>query len=65
MSKKPKEDEEGIQVICRNKRAFHEYEISDLPGMWTRIEGTEVRFTRRARQPGRSLRASRRMKFGS
>ena len=24
-----KGEEDGIQVICRNKRAFHEYEISE------------------------------------
>ena len=24
-----KDEDDGIQVICRNKRAFHEYEISE------------------------------------
>jgi SsrA-binding protein len=43
MSKKPKNEEEGIQVICRNKRAFHEYEISDRLECGLVLKGTEVK----------------------
>jgi SsrA-binding protein len=43
MSKKPKNDEEGIQVICRNRRAFHEYEISDRIECGLVLKGTEVK----------------------
>jgi SsrA-binding protein len=43
MSKKTKDDEEGIQVICRNKRAFHEYEISERIECGLVLTGTEVK----------------------
>src|SRR5205823_1070369 len=29
MAGNKKQEDEGIQLICRNKRAFHEYQISD------------------------------------
>jgi len=43
MSNKAKNDEEGIQVICRNKRAFHEYEVSDRIECGLVLTGTEVK----------------------
>ncbi len=43
MSNKSKKDEEDIQVICRNKRAFHEYEISDRIECGLVLTGTEVK----------------------
>lgn len=43
MSSKAKNDEEGIQVICRNKRAFHEYEISERIECGLVLTGTEVK----------------------
>jgi SsrA-binding protein len=43
MSKKSKEEAEGIQVICRNKRAFHEYEITDRIECGLVLKGTEVK----------------------
>ena len=43
MSNKNKKDEEDIQVICRNKRAFHEYEISDRIECGLVLTGTEVK----------------------
>lgn len=44
-SKKDKADE-GIQVICRNKRAFHQYEIMDRLECGIVLKGTEVKSLR-------------------
>jgi SsrA-binding protein len=47
MARKPKKDEEdGIRVICRNKRAFHEYEIADTLECGLVLTGTEVKSLR-------------------
>jgi SsrA-binding protein len=47
MARKPKKDEkEGIRIICRNKRAFHEYEISDTLECGLVLTGTEVKSLR-------------------
>ena len=43
--KKKKEDED-IQSICRNKRAFHEYEIFDALECGIVLTGTEVKSLR-------------------
>ena len=29
MARKTANDNDGIRIICRNKRAFHEYEVLD------------------------------------
>src|SRR3954469_21173814 len=42
-NKKPEED---VQNICRNKRAFHEYEISDTLECGLVLTGTEVKSLR-------------------
>src|SRR5450755_2607721 len=44
-SKKPKEADD-IQSICRNKRAFHEYEIFDALECGIVLTGTEVKSLR-------------------
>jgi SsrA-binding protein len=44
-SKKKKEDDD-IQSVCRNKRAFHEYEISDTLECGIVLTGTEVKSLR-------------------
>src|ERR1700681_3922473 len=44
-SKKKKEDDD-IQSICRNKRAFHEYEIFDTLECGIVLQGTEVKSLR-------------------
>jgi SsrA-binding protein len=44
-NKKPK-DEEDIKAICRNKRAFHEYNISDRLECGIVLTGTEVKSLR-------------------
>src|ERR1700681_1146708 len=44
-SKKKKEDDD-IQSICRNKRAFHEYEIFDALECGIVLTGTEVKSLR-------------------
>jgi len=44
-SKKSDEDE-GIKLICRNKRAFHEYEVSDRLECGIVLTGTEVKSLR-------------------
>lgn len=46
MKHKKKEDEEGIEPICRNKRAFHEYEILDRLECGIVLTGTEVKSLR-------------------
>src|SRR5450755_3898518 len=44
-SKKPKEADD-IQSVCRNKRAFHEYEIFDTLECGIVLTGTEVKSLR-------------------
>jgi SsrA-binding protein len=47
MARTQKKDEgEGIKVICRNKRAFHEYAISDSLECGIVLTGTEVKSLR-------------------
>ena len=47
MARNPKKGADGdIQVICRNKRAFHEYEISDRLECGVALTGTEVKSLR-------------------
>jgi SsrA-binding protein len=47
MGHKAKKDESpGIQVICRNKRALHDYEISDALECGIVLTGTEVKSLR-------------------
>jgi SsrA-binding protein len=41
-----KNDEEGIQVVCRNKRAFHEYQVFDRLECGLVLKGTEVKSLR-------------------
>ena len=43
---KAKNAEEGLQIICRNKRAFHEYEVSDRIECGLVLTGTEVKSLR-------------------
>ena len=45
-SSKSKEEADGIKVICRNKRAFHEYAISDTLECGIVLKGTEVKSLR-------------------
>jgi SsrA-binding protein len=45
MARTAKEDE-GIQVICRNKRAFHSYEVHDRIECGIVLKGTEVKSLR-------------------
>jgi SsrA-binding protein len=47
MARKPNKDEaDGIKPICRNRRAFHEYEISDTLECGLVLTGTEVKSLR-------------------
>ena len=46
MAGSKKKDEEGIKLICRNKRAFHEYEVSDRLECGIVLTGTEVKSLR-------------------
>jgi SsrA-binding protein len=41
-----KKDDKGIQVVCRNKRAFHEYDISETLECGLVLQGTEVKSLR-------------------
>jgi SsrA-binding protein len=45
-AKNKKDEKEGIKVICRNKRAFHEYNISDALECGIVLTGTEVKSLR-------------------
>jgi SsrA-binding protein len=47
-SKKKADAEEGLRMICRNRRAFHEYEISDRLECGIVLTGTEVKSLREA-----------------
>jgi SsrA-binding protein len=47
-SKKKADSEEGLRMICRNRRAFHEYEISDRLECGIVLTGTEVKSLREA-----------------
>jgi SsrA-binding protein len=44
--KAKKDDEDGIKVICRNKRAFHEYIVLDRLECGLVLTGTEVKSLR-------------------
>jgi SsrA-binding protein len=48
MARKTKKEhgEEGIKIICRNKRAFHEYHISERLECGLVLTGTEVKSLR-------------------
>lgn len=43
---KPKDAEDGIKVICRNKRALHEYNTFDSLECGVALTGTEVKSLR-------------------
>jgi SsrA-binding protein len=46
MKRKDKDEDEGKQLICRNRRAFHEYEIMDRLECGIVLTGTEVKSLR-------------------
>jgi SsrA-binding protein len=48
MTRKPnkKDQDEGIKIICRNRRAFHEYVIEDTLECGLVLTGTEVKSLR-------------------
>jgi len=46
MARNDKKDAADIKVVCRNKRAFHEYEISDTLECGLVLTGTEVKSLR-------------------
>jgi SsrA-binding protein len=48
MAAKKNDDGEGIKIICRNKRAFHEYAILDRLECGLVLTGTEVKSLREA-----------------
>jgi SsrA-binding protein len=45
-SNKKKDEADGIKVVCRNKRAFHEYNVSDSLECGIVLTGTEVKSLR-------------------
>ena len=45
-AKKPTKDADEIEPICRNKRAFHEYEVFDTLECGLVLTGTEVKSLR-------------------
>jgi SsrA-binding protein len=46
MSKQKRQDPEGIKTICRNKRAYHNYEVHDSIECGLVLTGTEVKSLR-------------------
>jgi SsrA-binding protein len=46
MARNKKDEAEGIKVICRNKRAFHDYNVSDALECGIVLTGTEVKSLR-------------------
>ncbi|HZV04077.1 MAG TPA: SsrA-binding protein SmpB [Gemmataceae bacterium] len=48
MARKPnkKEQDDGVKIICRNRRAFHEYAIEDTLECGIVLTGTEVKSLR-------------------
>ena len=46
MARNDKKDAADIKVVCRNKRAFHEYEVSDSLECGLVLTGTEVKSLR-------------------
>lgn len=46
MAQSKNKDADGIKLICRNKRAFHEYDISDALECGVVLTGTEVKSLR-------------------
>jgi SsrA-binding protein len=46
MARNPKTDDDAIKIICRNKRAFHEYEIHETIECGLVLTGTEVKSLR-------------------
>jgi SsrA-binding protein len=46
MARKPKEKEDDVKVVTRNRRAFHEYEILDRIECGIALVGTEVKSLR-------------------
>jgi SsrA-binding protein len=46
MATKKSNDDEGIHLICRNKRAFHDYAISETLECGIVLKGTEVKSLR-------------------
>lgn len=46
MARQKKQDAEGINTICRNRRALHEYEIHDTLECGLVLKGTEVKSLR-------------------
>ncbi len=46
MARNDKKDAPAVKVVCRNKRAFHEYEISDTLECGLVLTGTEVKSLR-------------------
>jgi SsrA-binding protein len=47
-TRKHDQEEEGIKIICRNRRAFHEYAILDRLECGIVLTGTEVKSLREA-----------------
>jgi SsrA-binding protein len=45
-TKKAKDTDDGIKLVCRNKRAFHEYDIDDRLECGLVLTGTEVKSLR-------------------
>ena len=46
MARHPKQEDDGIKIICRNKRAFHEYQIHETIECGLVLTGTEVKSLR-------------------
>lgn len=48
MARNDKKKEDGIKIVCRNKRAFHDYHVSETLECGLVLQGTEVKSLREA-----------------
>jgi SsrA-binding protein len=56
-AKKNASDKEEIKLVCRNKRAFHEYEVFDTLECGIVLTGTEVKSLREHAARSRAARS--------
>ena len=48
MARNDKKKDDGIKIVCRNKRAFHDYHVSDTLECGLVLQGTGVKSLREA-----------------
>jgi SsrA-binding protein len=46
MARKPSNEDDGIKLVCRNRRAFHDYDVAETLECGLVLTGTEVKSLR-------------------